>query len=126
MENEHGNQLNYLDLTIKRTSKQIYFEIYRKPTATDIQKHQNSCHPIEHKMAGINYLVNRLNTSPISAYSKEKESHMIDYILKANNYHQIKIKDLVEYHSYQQSYPEHNTTRNDSPKKWATFTYAGK
>jgi hypothetical protein len=41
MENEHDNQLNYLDLTIKRTPKQLSFEIYRKPTAANISIHQN-------------------------------------------------------------------------------------
>jgi hypothetical protein len=72
MENDHDSQLNYLDLTIKRTPKQLSFEIYRKPTATDILIHRNSCHPIQQKISGINYLVKRLNTYSTSAPSKKK------------------------------------------------------
>jgi hypothetical protein len=122
IENEHDNQLNYLDLTIKRRTTEFLFEIYRKPTATDILIHQKSCHPIEHKMAGINYLVNRLNTYPTSAQGKEKESHKIEHITKANNYHQIKITDLAHNHpQYQLRHPEQNITTNDSPKKIGHF-----
>jgi hypothetical protein len=81
-------------------------------------------------MAGINYLVNRLNTLNtylISAEGKEKGSHKIEHILKAKNYYQIKITDLAQNHpQYQLSNPEQNITKNSSPKKGDTFTYVRK
>jgi hypothetical protein len=41
-------------------------------------------------MAGINYLINKLNTYPISADRKEKESHVTKCKFKESNCHQIK------------------------------------
>jgi hypothetical protein len=73
MENEYENKLNYLDLTITRTSHHLYFEIYIKPTATSTILHHNSWHTIEHKMAGIQYLINKVNAYQILAHSKDME-----------------------------------------------------
>jgi hypothetical protein len=63
-------------------------------------------------MAGINYLVNRINTYQILAYSKKKVLQTEEYIIKAKNYHHIKILDLIQRApQHQQSYPE-QTTQN--------------
>jgi hypothetical protein len=67
-------------------------------------------------MAGINYLVNKINSYPISAHIKEKELQKIENIQKANIYHQIKISDLIQRLPQQQSYSEQHNTCNDSPK----------
>lgn len=48
-------KINSSDLTMKIIFEQFYFEIVRKPTATDIMMEQNNCHPTEHKMAEVNY-----------------------------------------------------------------------
>jgi hypothetical protein len=50
---------------------ELEFAIYRKPTQTDTIPN-DSCHPHEHKVSSINYLVNRLNIYPISKEAKEK------------------------------------------------------
>jgi hypothetical protein len=55
-------------------------------TTTDLIIHNDSCHPPEHKTAAIRYLINRINTYPIS---KEHETHELQYtktILNNNNY----------------------------------------
>jgi hypothetical protein len=52
---------------------QLQIEIYRKPSGINILIHHNSCHPGKHKMAEINYLMNRVNTYPILVHSKEIE-----------------------------------------------------
>jgi hypothetical protein len=61
----------FLDL-INRREKELEFQIYRKPTQTDIIIPNDSCHPREHKISSINYLTNRLNTYPVSKEAKEK------------------------------------------------------
>jgi hypothetical protein len=62
MEQQTQNTLNYLDITTKKNHSELNFEIYRKPTSTDLILHNTSCHPYEHKKAAINYLYNRMNT----------------------------------------------------------------
>jgi hypothetical protein len=49
MEQQTQNRINYLDLTIKKDQNKPSFEIYRKPTSTDLIQHNISCHPYEHK-----------------------------------------------------------------------------
>jgi hypothetical protein len=45
MEKEQHNCINFLDLTIHRKNTELEFEIYRKPTQTDIITPNDSCHP---------------------------------------------------------------------------------
>jgi hypothetical protein len=70
IEKEKHIKIIYLDITIHRRNNQFEFSIYRKPTQTDIIIPNSSCHPYEHKLSGIRYLVNRLNTYPITDKSK--------------------------------------------------------
>jgi hypothetical protein len=70
MERESHNSINFLDLTIHRNEKEFEFEIYRKPTQTDIIIPNDSCHPREHKTSSINYLLNRLNIYPVTNEAK--------------------------------------------------------
>jgi hypothetical protein len=70
MELEDDMRINFLDLKIHRLTDSVYASIYRKPTATDSLIHFDSCHPMEHKLAGINHLVNRVISYPIPASEK--------------------------------------------------------
>jgi hypothetical protein len=54
VEYEENGNVNFLDLTIHRTNKDLSASIFRKPTATDIMIHHDSCHTIEHKLLGVN------------------------------------------------------------------------
>jgi hypothetical protein len=74
MDAQTGNKLNFLDITISNIDSKFTFDIYRKPTTTDHIIH-NTCHPNEHKLAGIRYLLNRLHKYPITPHNKQKESH---------------------------------------------------
>ena len=66
MTTEDNNTINYLDLTLKRSSNTIDLSIYRKATNTDTTIHYQSNHPYEHKIAAFRYYVNRMNTLPIT------------------------------------------------------------
>jgi DNA-directed RNA polymerase subunit L len=86
VEKEHHNSINFLDLTIHRRNKTVEFEIYRKPTHTDIIIPIDSCHPCEHKISAIKYLINRVNTYPITEEAKKSEIATIHNILRNNKY----------------------------------------
>jgi hypothetical protein len=73
LERETENRLNFLDLIIHRMQDKLQYDIYRKPTATDIMIHSESCHPREHKWSGISHLVNHLNTYPLTNINGEKK-----------------------------------------------------
>jgi hypothetical protein len=73
MEMEMDKKLNFLDISIYTTQRDLQFGIYRKPTATDIMIHNKSCHPRDQKWSGIEYLINRLNKYHIVGKQAEKE-----------------------------------------------------
>jgi hypothetical protein len=94
-QNKHStNSTNYnhLKCTVEKTTR-IYqcfrshntlqrqkFEVFnmQKLTRTDITILNSACHPYEHKLSGINYLLNRLYTYPITQKTK----------VHRNKYHQ--------------------------------------
>jgi hypothetical protein len=84
VEEEGNNQINFLDLSIIRTCNKLEFGIFRKPTATDVMIHNRSCHPIEHKLSGINYLINRITSYPITKNNTIKEEQNMNHLLKVN------------------------------------------
>jgi hypothetical protein len=73
IETETHNKLNYLHLTITNLHNTLALIIYGKPTFTDLIIHNDSCHPQEHKNAAINYLINHMNTYPITDTKKNQE-----------------------------------------------------
>jgi hypothetical protein len=86
METETDKKLNFLDISIYRTQRDLQFGIYRKPTATNTMIHNKSCHPREHKWSGIEYLINRLQKCPIVGKQDKKE--VIKHLLIVNGYSQ--------------------------------------
>jgi hypothetical protein len=86
MEKQISNKLNYLDITIEITNNIFGFNTYRKPTTTDLIIPNESCHPMEHKLAAIRYLHNRKDTFPISSECKQEETKVINTIMHNNGY----------------------------------------
>jgi hypothetical protein len=78
MEKEINNKINFLDLSIEKTHSNLQLGVYRKPTATDLIIHYDSCHPYEHKRAAINFLINRMNKYPLSHNNKNKEDTLLE------------------------------------------------
>jgi hypothetical protein len=54
----------------------------------DLIIHNDSCHPYKHKKSMINYIINQMNTYPITSENKDQESITIKEIQENNNYHQ--------------------------------------
>jgi hypothetical protein len=95
IEKEQNNQINFLDITIKRKHNKFQFGIYRKNTTTDTMIHKESCHPIEHKMSGINYLINRVYTYPLTKQNHHTEIQVINQLLEANGYNELKAEEIL-------------------------------
>jgi hypothetical protein len=117
---------NYLNLpymynvriTIHCKDKRLEFSIHRKPTDW---YYKSSCHPYEHKLSGIKYLLNRLNTYPTRRKSKQIGKNNIK-ILQKNEYNTHLLEKPLSQPQKQNIHedPKHHKT------KWATFTYCGK
>jgi hypothetical protein len=106
-----------------------------KKTATDIIIPMDSKHPREHKLAAIRYLINTIQSYPISDDSISTENHILRQILQANSYlprkidpilHKLQLKNAIQPHTLTQT--NNNNLQNDSQsnKKFAVFTYVGK
>jgi hypothetical protein len=90
---------------------------------TDIIIPNSSCHPYEHKMFGINCLLNRLHTYPITERAKDAKMNTIKNILCNNKYDTNLIKKLPTQKKRKQNT---HTDTQDQKTKWVTFTYSGK
>jgi hypothetical protein len=86
IEKEQHKSINFLDLTIHQKNNNLQFSVYQKHTPTDIIRPSSSCHPYEHKLSGINYLLNRLHTYPVTEKPKDVEKNTIKTILHNNKY----------------------------------------
>lgn len=95
LEKEQDKSLNFLDLTITRTSNRHTFQIYRKPTHTDTVIPQSSCHPWQHKLAAFYCYIHRLLTVPLSLNDYQKELSIIYQIAITNGYSKQLIDKII-------------------------------
>jgi hypothetical protein len=86
IEKEIENKINFLDISIAKEQDKLTFDIYRKPTTTDSIIPGDSCHPTEHKMANVRYLINRMNKHYLSTTNKDKGRKIVKHILQENKY----------------------------------------
>ena len=64
---EENNTINYLDITIQKTTTSSKTSIYRKPTFTDTIMPYMSNRPTRHKYAAVKFLYDRLNAYDLLA-----------------------------------------------------------
>jgi hypothetical protein len=88
LEEQTSNRHNYLDISIENKQNNLIFGIYRMLTTTDLIVHKDSCRPTEYKNSAIRYMINRMNTYPISTNNKYYELQHISTISQNNNYPQ--------------------------------------
>jgi hypothetical protein len=89
---EQHASINFPNLTIHRKRKYLQFSIYQKPTQSDIIIPNSSCHPYEHKLSGINYLLNRLHTYPVTENAENLEENIIKNTVQNNGYDRNLVK----------------------------------
>ena len=93
IEEEIESKLSFLDITIQREQHRMKTNIYRKPTTTDSIIPNDSCHPIEQKIAANSYLYNRMHTYNLTATDIQKEKDIIQQILINNKHDPNPIQD---------------------------------
>jgi hypothetical protein len=83
---------------------------------------------MEHKLAGINYLVNRIVTYPLPDKEKELEINISQQIINENGYGHMNIAKLVKDRRLKNNIDLKMDVHNkiDNNKKWASFSYVGK
>lgn len=69
---ENNDKINFLDITLMKNHNSIETSIHRKLTTTDCIIPSDSCHSIEHKQAGIRYLILRNKNDFIHKDEKKK------------------------------------------------------
>jgi len=94
---EKGNkEINYLDLKIKINQlNKLHFEIYRKPTHTDIVIPNDSYHHHKHKLAAFQNYCFRANNILINEKDKKQEFEIIKNIAKNNGYQTELIDKII-------------------------------
>ena len=85
-ETEHDNKLNYLDITIHKTSTSVNIGVFRKPTFTDTIIPYTSNHPPQHTYAAIRFLYNRLNSYQLHETKYQWEENIIQNILHNSSF----------------------------------------
>lgn len=95
LEIEKDSKINFLDLTLEHIHNKIEFDIYRKPTFTDITIPSSSNHPIPHKLAAYNSMIHRAFAIPLSKDKLEQEIKIIKYIGTNNGFNEKTIHKLI-------------------------------
>jgi hypothetical protein len=70
---EDNEQINYLDLAIKRNTNNLTIGIYRKLTYTDTIMHFTSNHTMQQKLAAYRYMLHRMYTLPITIWKDNRK-----------------------------------------------------
>ena len=91
---ETNNSINYLDMTIIRSTKGMEISIYRKPTSTNITIQHTSNHPQDHKDAAYRYYINRMITLPNTEKARIQERKYIFSTAQHNGFPTQKIIDI--------------------------------
>jgi hypothetical protein len=83
-----GKTINFLDLTLtlyKHLNElRLKFDIYRKPNYTGISIHNDSLHPVQHKLAIVTSAIHWLVHLPLQPDAVKKETNLIKRISKIN------------------------------------------
>lgn len=91
---EGNKKNNFLDITILQHLNVNETKIYRKPTTTDCIIRAGSCHPREHKISGISFLLNRIMKYPISYIYQCEEKKIFLAITRNNQFNQNSIESI--------------------------------
>ena len=86
LEIENNNSIPFLDLTITKSSNQLEFSIYRKPTTTTQVIPFDSSSPLTHKLAAFRSFFNRLVSISLNTTDYTKELNTIFFIAETNKF----------------------------------------
>ena len=98
LEVEENDSINFLDITMSKNKQKFEFNIYRKPTTTDIVIHADSHNPFSQKMASFHYFVHGLLTVPLNENNYNNEIHRLKHTAIVNGYNSNIIDNLINKH----------------------------
>ena len=116
---ETDKKINFLDVTIHRTTTDWRTSINVNTTYTDTIIPYTSCHPTQHKYTAVRFLYKRLNTYNLFKEDYEKEESLHHNIMH-NSFPIHPRKPPTR------KTRKHLDTTQTPPQKWTTFTYIGK
>lgn len=94
--NEINNKsINFLDLSISNENCIHTFQIYRKPTQSDLIIPKNSNHPWHQKLASFRFMINRLLKVPLSHTNFNREKSVIIQLALTNGYSKTMIENMI-------------------------------
>ena len=126
VESETNNEINYLDLTIKKFNNNFQYSIYRKPTTSKLSINSQSIQPVSHKFANFRFLLNTLNTIPLSRKHYKIELNNILEIARYNNFPSYRIHRLNNSIKNKINLKKVTTLQsNEKPNKFHKLTYFG-
>ena len=96
MEKSLNNEINFLDINIKKINNHLEFDIYRKPTTTDTIIHYTSKQSWKIKLSPFHSFIHRLVTFPLNKENFNKELCIIKQIAKNNGYKESLIDSLLK------------------------------
>lgn len=96
IEKETDGQINFLDLTIKRQGKKFCFDIYRKPSFSDVIIPASSNHPFNIKLSCFHSMIERFFNVPLSPNAVKREIATIKTIATNNGYKSRLIDKLIK------------------------------
>jgi hypothetical protein len=123
LEREQDGKLKFLDLTITKGASELTFEIFRKPTTTDTIIPNDSCHPLEQKLAATRYFANRIHTYNLDHPQKQKEIDIVKHIIHNNKYNTSLLNRICNNTKQKQRQRHEQENQN---QRWVKFTYIGR
>jgi hypothetical protein len=120
---EENNNMNYLDLSINRTDNRINLNIYRKPTHINITIHFTSNHPHLQKLAAYHYFIQRINSSPITHKSKEREWQQVLTTAHNNGFPARIIQEIRNKRHTKTNQSTHTAVTPPQPEIWSKFHF---
>ena len=95
---EKENKINFLDLTLIKNRNKIEFNIFRKPTNTDLIIPYQSNHDISQKLSAFQSLYFTAYNLPLNSNGLKKELKIIEYLAIKNNYPLKMIEKILTKH----------------------------
>lgn len=95
MEKEENNKINFLDISIQREDGKLTFNIYRKPTFTDVMIPTDSHSAYTHKMSAFRSMVHRAFSIPMKKETRESELNIIREIAKNNGFTGNDVENII-------------------------------
>lgn len=123
-----GNSINFLDLSITLFEGKHEFEIFRKPTYTDITIDGSSYCPPSHKHAAFLHMIHRLVSIPLKPEAFQKEVDTIKLIAETNHV-KLNIDKIIRKKLVSRTLDATTTHLRDTSRKkdtWIRLPYLGK